>query len=466
MFRQYHRRFLYCLLFMISVLVFLYLAQQTSTSMRYSAHPYLLQSGKRVQKVGNVGIQGANHKQQEDVNIENLVATNGNMPELLFSTHHEQKTKELLKYPTNKKTTGVDTLKENTSPRRYILSVRPHMKGEGASTQYWMFKNVIMMALLTNRTLVMTPFFLSGGNVEQGVHADRMRAFNDTFDVNILSKLLPVATIDQYKQSCSENNTLIIRLRIPDVTYQRLSTKLFRDLINVDLPSEGKLIKDNAKLEDIVQKYKDVECLAITPFKDYLNDFGGSERKEMEKAVDKHLVRPPKVRHIVDVIYDQICDGKPYLAYHFRNRTAEMPCIFQVNPEACKAIVEELNELSEMASAALYELMTRESIECIYVACPLWSKGITLILSKMIPMNHIITFQDIEISSEYTTFIGDYYMLSLIEQEIAFRAQIFVSAGFSKWSQIVVEGREAIGRTSYNIRQLAKIPETVHRDRI
>ncbi|XP_070546658.1 uncharacterized protein [Ptychodera flava] len=350
------------------------------------------------------------------------------------------------------------------SSRRFLLAVQTYMRC-GSNTQYQNFKNAIMLSLMTNRTLVMTPFFLQGGQIggyTDGFTIDHMRSFTDTFDVDILRELLPLATVQEFKLNCNDTNTKVIVWNRNLKNYNMSRSLLYQDMIDIDLPEEDDVIdvESDGPLDEFMSKIEDEKCLAYTMNKQFLDIVKSSEREDMKRAVNKHLARPSIVRRVADSLSGDICDGGRYITFHFRNKSTEMPCIFgmELYDGHCDIKVKRTREMSELARDAIIDLMKRANIGCIYVACPLWSMEIRDIFSERIARQKVITYLDLQVPTEYKTFLEDFYMLSLVEQGIAFRADIFVGAGFSKWSDFVVEERSAFSRISYSIRDLVRIP--------
>ncbi|XP_070547069.1 uncharacterized protein [Ptychodera flava] len=351
--------------------------------------------------------------------------------------------------------------------KQYLLPIRTKPSG-GCNSQFQRFKNAIMMSLLTNRTMVTTPFFLHGGHVH-GYTAEHVRPFNYTFDVNSLAKLLPLATVESYKLVCNRSNTKVIGWGVAAEDYENCKARLFRDIMGIDLPAADDLIDMQYGFEETLSKIKDVKCVAFTTSTKFLPKFDDpSAKHDMKVEISKYFVRSERVANIAEDLTKYICNGEQYVSFHWRNKSAETPCFFRNEqyPNQCADLKPEIRRWAEVGAEALSNLMKKENIKCIYVACPLWSLEIVDVLSKWIQRDRIYISEDVVKMSKHKTLLEDFYSLSLVEQEIAFRAAIFVAAGFSNWSDFVAEGREAIGRLTFDIRELANIPETVAKELI
>ncbi|XP_070546164.1 uncharacterized protein [Ptychodera flava] len=353
------------------------------------------------------------------------------------------------------------TNKPKIYSNRYLLPFRPNAAG-GCNHQYWRFKRGIMMSYLTNRTLVMTPFFLHGGHVA-GYTREHLRPFNATFDADMLSKVVPVATIEAFKRVCNRNNTKVILWPGERERYDKIKKSIYTDMVEVDLPSEDKvIILEQMQLDKVVSITENETCVALSI--DELLHVKFNNTEQLQNLIDKYLVPAPKVVRIVNDLTKKICHGKQYLAYHWRNQSAEVVCFFGRggNEKECASRRKVIRRVAEVSAEAVTDLMKKEQIECIYLACPLWALEMVDILSKRIPRASIFTSGDILGSTKYQTLLEDYYTLSLVEQEICMRAAIFVGTVHSNWSGMVKANRAVNGRTSHKIRDIiVKLPEDV-----
>ncbi|XP_070547215.1 uncharacterized protein [Ptychodera flava] len=203
--------------------------------------------------------------------------------------------------------------------------------------------------------------------------------------------------------------------------------------MGIELPGADALksFQTGCQLDEVISELGDATCVAFST-SGYLGlPLGGPEqREEMLRTVMKYLWRSLKIRKVVDIMTEDICHGEQYLAFHWRNKSSEMPCFFgrDKSKDRCESIVREVRKLAHRASDAVSELMEQEHIKCIYVACPLWSLEIVDILARRIPRNRIIVSKDLPIPESDKAFVEDYYIMSLVEQEVAYRAAIFVAA--------------------------------------
>ncbi|XP_070547036.1 uncharacterized protein [Ptychodera flava] len=356
---------------------------------------------------------------------------------------------------------------KDRNPTRYLLPMRSVLGG-GSNSQYERFKVAIAFAASTNRTLVLTPFFLHGGHV-RGYNDEHMRSFDVTFDAEELEKLLPLSTIEQYNQDCKAHNTKAVGWDIHYEPYEQTREQFYFDVLGIKLPTiyDVKILEHDKTFDELRADTENEQCVAFSVDGPYILH-RTRHREGSDKAVDKYLLPTKDVRAVGERFSRMLCQGQSYLSLHWRNKSSEMPCFFGREKEGrlCAPFREKTRELAEIAADAVSDLMKREHIKCIYVACPLWSLEIIDILAKRIPKKDIFISADLAFPDKYKQLSDDYYMVSLVEQEIAYRAAIFVSAGYSNWSDFVRERRDAEGMVTHNIRDLAGIPEDVGLDMI
>ncbi|XP_070546889.1 uncharacterized protein [Ptychodera flava] len=232
-------------------------------------------------------------------------------------------TLEPTRYRTVERQSTTHALSE-VNVKQYLLPIRTKAAG-GCNSQFQRFKNAIMMSLLTNRTLVTTPFFLHGGHVH-GYTAEHVRPFNYTFDVNSLAKLLPLATVESYKLVCNRSNKKVIGWRVVAEDYEHCKAKLFHDIMGIDLPAVDDLIDMQYGFEETLSKIKDVKCVAFTTTTKFLPKFDDrSEKRDIRVEISKRFVRSPRVTQIAEDLTEYMCNGVQYISFHWRNKSAETP---------------------------------------------------------------------------------------------------------------------------------------------
>ncbi|XP_077868610.1 uncharacterized protein LOC144359234 [Saccoglossus kowalevskii] len=250
------------------------------------------------------------------------------------------------------KSDAIETTSGNTDKRqRYLLGLQRYGTG-GQNAQYSGFVNAVLFALITNRTLVLTPFFVHGGHV-RGYSLEHMKQFNETFNVSRLNELLPLTTMEHYKSACNAYNTKVLTWN--SINYESSSHAML-NFFGLKLPAERNLTK--------------------------------------------------------------------------------------------------LSSMTWKQLASVAAMMVRSNFTCIYVACPQWSLGIVDRLAMKIPRDRIHTLRDLERDPNSIMFLDDYYLSSLVEQEICYRSDVFLAATFSTWSDYVRYERVSAGRPTYYVNEL------------
>ncbi|XP_070546646.1 uncharacterized protein [Ptychodera flava] len=398
----------------------------------------------------------------EDHGKANGIKIQPTKPYLKFPTLGDINTSPVGYYKVKPKSSPEVVFSDNTdNPTRYLLPMKSILGG-GANSQYLRFKVAARFAVLTNRTLVTTPFFLNGGH-EMGFSEENMRSFESTFDVNKMEKLLPLATVDKYVHECNDKRSTVLAWDVHE-RYEQAREKVFEHLLGIKVPKLDQVTTwgyDN-DFEDVIDDTENETCLVFSIDGKFVFR-KGHVKDDIAKAVDKHLIPTKEVRMVAEYFSDKICKGESYLVYHWRNMSAEMPCYFGKETERykCADVLKETRKVAEIASDSVVDLLKKEHIKCLYVACPLWSLEIVDILSKRMPREDIIISGDLDVPDEYKLYFEDYNLLSLVEQEIAYHAAIFISAGMSNWSDFVKERRDSEGKITFNIRELAGIPKDV-----
>ncbi|XP_002736503.1 uncharacterized protein LOC100370466 [Saccoglossus kowalevskii] len=393
--------------------------------------------------------------QHKKYNVElNMVSMNKS-PTLIGHTKKTKKVENTAlngSYSTRVRGQSITNVANITAP--FLLGIQRSDSG-GQNNQYLAMEKVIVMALLSNRTLVMTPFFLHGGHV-RGYSTEHMRQFNDTFDVKILNELLPLATVDEFREKCTSKETKVVTWNLS--AYQRSKEKLFDSELEIRLPDNDDVIMmkkvDIHRLEEIVNH---APCLGI--YQSSRSRLQVNNTEEMLDKVRTHLRRSANVRNVTDRLLTGFCGGKPYLAMHWRNKSAEMPCYFQRDANKCNKVKSQLSEVVPNITQAVAKLMKQRNISCLYISCPEWSLSILDHFSKVLPSEKVFSLRDLPVNKDNTGIMKDYYFKSLVEQEICYRSEIFLAARMSSWSEFVVNERNINHKRTYLIRQLPGVPE-------
>nr|XP_006824954.1 PREDICTED: uncharacterized protein LOC102805113 [Saccoglossus kowalevskii] len=346
----------------------------------------------------------------------------------------------------------------DSSSARYLLPIFKRSMG-GSNCQYNAFKNAIKLAYETKRAVVLTPFFLHGGYVTGQYNLDNMRDFNETFNAKRLDKLLPVATLDKFKEVCNHGETKVVTWDIgPPGHYEETRKTRFGEYYGINLPPAAEVVDPTRTTSEEVNVFDQSPCAAF--YNPRVINIEFENEAKLSRDVDLHLVRTPNVLALADELSEYICDGEPYLALHWRNRSAEKPCVFGSKQESyCQQLQAVMSELAKDASVAIRRFMDQRNIQCMYVAYPSWSKEIIDHLGRNIDRKKIYTADNITSNVRASQIKDDFYLFSLLEQEICSRSEVFLGAGLSLWSQFVAEERLANDKESYYTHQIMGISD-------
>ncbi|XP_077983440.1 uncharacterized protein LOC144438262 [Glandiceps talaboti] len=360
-------------------------------------------------------------------------------------------------------TTKSQTTSSEPRPRtKYLLPILK-MWGGGNNVEFQSFKNVVMFALLLNRTIVLTPFYEHGGHSRDGYTLpETLRHFNETFDVNRLRELIPVATVEEYREDCPQLDLVLYW----NTTYWPYTSKLHEDNLQLPIPSLDDTKRTPENAWDILQRRNDqLRCVGFYDPHRYTADIPNEEA--VLSNIDKYVVRTTQIKEAGDLIVPDICDGQPYLALHYRNKTGEGCHFFlDVRQERCDMLIPMISSIADMVTKIVTSYMTKYGLECLYVAHPLWSGEIVNHLALKVPRNKIYSSGMILNSedSRLSLYKNDVYFLSLLEQEICSRASLFLGCGRSNWSSFVWKERMAEGKgQSYFLNQLPEVPREYHK---
>ncbi|XP_002740310.2 uncharacterized protein LOC100370134 [Saccoglossus kowalevskii] len=362
---------------------------------------------------------------------------------------------------------GNSSMVPNESPqRRYLLPL--FFTEGGPNWLYNSFRISVRLALYQQRSIVLLPFHKHF--VTQKDTSSRIRNFNDTFDLEKLRQLLPLATTDEFQRECGDNLTaddvILSRLfRKPRSNIQYLKegyakhVDLFRSMFGLVLPNAEDVWDSTYNVSARISTSPNSRCLIVSsPWE--LRHMELPNGEELYRRVDKHFVRAPYIVSAANLLSRQICDGGKFAVLHWRNRTGETGCRPGDNSdEHCRSVLARLGSMYKYAGVivqSLTESMKSRGLECLYVAYPLYDQAILPLLGKS---TRLYTRDDIiPPSSDIAEYKEDNYVWSLIEQEFARKAKLFFACAKSNWSQLVKHGRL---EETINVKDLPGLPSNV-----
>ncbi|XP_070567845.1 uncharacterized protein [Ptychodera flava] len=388
--------------------------------------------------------------------------------------------------------TALNTMKTTKSikygPKRnysYILSrkLRQAMQdrflfpvvlfGGGPNFQFRQLKTSIEFAVFTNRTLVLSDFrhHRSKYNVSS-VH------FEDTFNVSVLNQLLPTVNVKQFREKCGARGNTVLTFYNPwrsssmnIANAYQTSRDWLSKRANVDIPNVMSVTFPKSIPESWRKFNKTAgdRCVVMVSPVGFEAVHLPNEAA-ISDAIDGHLVRTSFLQKAVEDVLPRLCDGKPILGFHWRNKTGEK-CRFgelsHTNDPRCRKLLQMQYATLESLALKISSIMAQENAGCIFIASAPQEPRENILrqfaaynLSNVIMIDDVINLHNPDID----TFADDDYFISLIEQEICARSKVFLGIGISNWSMFVFRERKAFQRgITYDvITDFPDLSENVH----
>ncbi|XP_077865597.1 uncharacterized protein LOC102804210 [Saccoglossus kowalevskii] len=343
-----------------------------------------------------------------------------------------------------------DTNPNQPSGKRYLFPL--HCDNNGPNVQYGVFRMGIAFAMYYNRTVVENTFGGHWTSAQAGAEVVTRRRFvNETFDLPKIQKLVDVATVEEYQRECNgviDNVLMHPFIKKPSLDeYSAIYSRkrgCLQTRYGVKMPFQIPQTREEA--DALMSNPPDTRCLGIFgPGLDTKWEFPGQDK--YLRTVDQHLQNPPNIMKMAKDVGQRVCDGDPYMALHWRNRSGET-CGHAAWGWKCADIpkVVAVNLTAESAAIDIHELMKKRNISCIYVALPSFSGSILKIL-KDANIARVKSLVDIT-TDEYPDIMKishDGYLISRLEQEICSRSKVFMATLFSSWSRFAYRLRDSLG---------------------
>ncbi|XP_006819465.2 uncharacterized protein LOC100374429 [Saccoglossus kowalevskii] len=316
---------------------------------------------------------------------------------------------------------------------RYLLPIIADRGGGGNNVQFQAFRNSVGVAMATNRTIVLTPFFNMGMNIRT-ITKEEMHYFSETFDAQLLRQLIPVIPFQQFVDICGRSLSM--------VHYSRKANKMMAETIdaytgvfNLSLPVS--LGGSRETLSTVL--FSSVPCLCLL---DVLPNKPGHDSYYMlrQLTIENHLKRASYIRKAADDIKSHICGNQPYLALHWRDKTTEQCAIRNI-------FCDKSSELRMTFSVIVQNItseMKKYNLSCIFIAHPPFSKTIVEEFSKVIHPENVFDASKISLDmvAGRKDLLQDMFKLSLLEQELCTRAEVFIGSSDSSWSLSLMTERK------------------------
>ncbi|XP_077863061.1 uncharacterized protein LOC144345864 [Saccoglossus kowalevskii] len=244
---------------------------------------------------------------------------------------------------------------------------------QGPNSIYHSYRFAINYALNQGRSVVQIPFRSKSYGI--------MKRFNETFDVEKLSQLLPVKTMDDFRRDCGEILSFesLVNLQIPHVydrsqkqpafrkegviPYLRNDPSIHENLLGINLP----IIPDRgiSNFKSVMHYYssENVPCIAVLLMDSKRILTTDVNAVDNYKNIDKYLTRAPYIQDMADKVVKQFCNGDAFVALHWRNMGAE-GCSGK-----CEKIIMLRMNMPKLADL-VYKYINARGIKCLYILAP------------------------------------------------------------------------------------------------
>ncbi|XP_070551259.1 uncharacterized protein [Ptychodera flava] len=345
-----------------------------------------------------------------------------------------------------KKMTSPINVQQRVSKRRYLLIV--HYDSNGPNVQYAAWRSGVAFALHFNRTVVELMFRAHGLNQENHTLPTR-HYVNDTYDIKKLQEVVDFATLDEFNRDCNHSVQTLLLNPLDDKgnhyspeSYER-QKQYYNDHYHVSLPEVKHLPKTLSDRMRALENSASLECVAVhEPSFWRPPPYPKPIAEKLSNILDKQVVLIPHIRKTAQQISEKICDGKPYAAVHWRNRTGE-GC---APPRGCDdrglRLVKNMNKTGEVAAKDIRNFVEKQNLSCVYVALPRHAK-VMLKIMKDAHVPNVVGKDDIAPPKfpDVEKYKRDNYFWSLVEQEICARSHVYIATVHSSWEGNVMSVR-------------------------
>ncbi|XP_006815302.2 uncharacterized protein LOC102806520 [Saccoglossus kowalevskii] len=368
---------------------------------------------------------------------------------------------------------NTNLLAEDCPPIQGTKYIFPYIQCGGPN---WFYENFLVTARFAvhhKRTLVLPTFMTHKLDTE----SFEEKSFNETFDYQILRKMLPLATQEDFVKDCGSvvNETeLLIDPFLKGFFYSyyrgNYNKRRSRDIQNARMPiilPPFTVVPKTAELA-LTHNRQAICARCLVMFHPWdLKSLNAPD--DSDRNIDSHLLRAPYIRDMAEEIVDNLCDGQQYVLLHWRNRSSEIclndsayskQSLCTPEKQAYYQLFTNKRIMSTVAMA-ISDFISSHNIKCLYVAHPRFEQEIIKSLKDIVP--HLYTVNDVmALSSDLHKYKDDNYVISLVEQEIAEKAEIFIRWSKSFWSDMVQNKRDLNNKTTVVYNELPGIPRQLH----
>ncbi|XP_070572267.1 uncharacterized protein [Ptychodera flava] len=257
---------------------------------------------------------------------------------------------------------------QNSSRYLMVIFANPH---SGPQNEYRRLRTGIALAIVQNRHYVPYPFKTHTSQTKM-----QNRRFNETFDIKRLRKLINVTEPRKFYSDCGRS--LLI---YNDHASLNISSVVATDIGLTLAEKELHFVNHDCQPHEKCTEYVNgTRCLVIVDPLDFIrwNPIANSE--EIHFKVDSHLTRASFIRKMAKLAMGSICGGKPFLVFHWRNKTGEICEADHQSSGICGPRLLSLVDYGQEITQALTIILQERNLTCIYLAFPPFSGMMSKIL--------------------------------------------------------------------------------------
>jgi len=300
---------------------------------------------------------------------------------------------------------------------------------------------------------------------DQNYTVDLVWPANETMDVGMLRKIMPVQPMKDMMSGCQKKLDLLIKCGDID-TKRYEGINHFQRAIDMEI-EETITIPTMADLDpkccgeacDANQPAKlnidDKKCVGIVYGKKCLPDQDRWLQSFAE--ISRNFLRPTVIRRFSQEFTEKVIGNRPYLFVHWRY---ESDWLDMCKPSRPKGARERNKEICKLIMGLTYDEATRSmfvsnlkakmtefNLEVVYLASPPNNIDLIRLLNSSFPGNFFYMDDVGRYSNSTGTFgpgfLDNNYKASFVEQEIGFKSTFYLGASLSSWTQTVLTDRLA-----------------------
>nr|XP_006820718.1 PREDICTED: uncharacterized protein LOC100368746 [Saccoglossus kowalevskii] len=266
------------------------------------------------------------------------------------------------------------------------------------------------------------------------------------------------------------DNTISVALQAPQIggrpadEYNTLFHKekeTLDSIFGITMPGPETIPKSKEHTLQMIADSENVPCVGLY----FPLDFASLINSDvLLLEVEKGLARPPPMKEMADVVMGNICESGPFATVHWRNKSGEI-CTAgarsgSIDPATCTKKINYLAKAANLLPEAIMHAVNEYNIQCLYIAHPPYARKIDELLKGKLPrvFSRSDILANVDLANGPFSQIKDEYYMSLLEQEMCARSDVFLSCRKSAWSRVVRNEREAHGRISIFLADLPGIP--------